>query len=119
MARYYCICGKVIPRKWEICSACREQYGDRRDWHDWMVELVSDNKKNYYQDLKDERTLLPFDDEQDEDSDDDDGKWADPLLTRDSKDMHFDDYDALPYAPYQTEDDNRRYRVANGIPERR
>lgn len=114
---FRCICNRIIPRRWEICPQCRKLYGNRDKWPDWLLVLVSENKREYYRLIVNDGKLLPFDDEMEDDIDDRDF-YSEPLITRDHKELFFDDNISLPYAPYESADDNKRYRLANSIPER-
>lgn len=114
---FRCVCNRIIPKRWEICPQCRKQYGNRDSWPDWLTMLVSENQREYYRLTVVESKLLPYEDELEDDLEDN-PFHSEPLITRDYKELFFDNNISLPYAPYESADDNKRYRLANSIPER-
>ena len=47
MEHYYrnCICGRRIPAKHYLCRECRDIYGSRDEWPEWLKFYVADMKR--------------------------------------------------------------------------
>lgn len=43
-----CVCGRIIPRRRDLCSACLEAYGTKREqWPAWLRRSVNDEKREH------------------------------------------------------------------------
>ena len=110
-------CGEKKPSDWRLCFECSvEAQPGFEGWPNWLKEYVRalDRDRKADGSFWDRSVPLgefsPFRDMP--------GHVDEALLTRSPNEMAMIDDDLLPYAPYATEDDNARYRRANGIPER-
>ena len=110
-----CDCHKA--RNWKLCKDCGEIYGlIASEWPIWVRFKVNDNQRWRYE-------LALFDEyETGLEADYEAGRLIgvpdEPLLTRDESETALAGKDYLPYAPYNSEVENKQYRAANGIAER-
>ena len=112
MNHHICICGNKKNPAWDLCSECNEIYGNRSEWPDWLSFLISDNNRISYDNRKWNAFVFEyFEQEETEPS------GAKEKLIRIGGDNILVGMCSLPYSPYQVEDDNKRYRKANGIDE--
>ena len=105
------------PKVWNLCPACLKKYGKAIDeWPGWLREQTRGLDRERKQEYVAEIRRLPSEAL-------DEGltpAWVpdEPLHTRPRAEMEMVAGELLPYAPYDNDDDNRRYRRANGIAER-
>lgn len=58
-----CICGKVITSRFDLCSRCIDEYGtNRSEWPDWLKFLISDMKREAYQEKQIDKHEITFTD---------------------------------------------------------
>ena len=105
------------PKSWSLCPTCLKRYGSRvEDWPEWLREQTRGLHRERDQAYVTEIRRIPSE-VMDEGLDP--AYVPDmPLYTRPAGEMAMSAGQLLPYAPYDNEDDNRRYRRANGIQER-
>ena len=114
--RYACpICGEYKPKTALTCTECREVYGAPAQWPEWVKFMVSDNERTYKAGSRSKTREAPlsaaFMPE------------GEPLYFGDPKDYVTVRYPkfgdgvsvSIPLSPYDNEEDNIRYRKANGI----
>ena len=116
MTRYVCpACGSYKTKKVLLCVECLEIYGAQNDWPEWLSVLVSENNREYISEYRRAKREIPLDEEFLED--------GEPLYFGEAKDYTTVRYPragdgvliSLPNSPYDNEEDNIRYRKANGI----
>lgn len=112
MNRRSCICGNTKNPTWDLCSECNEIYGNRSEWPEWLSFLVSDNNRIIYDNRKWNAFVFGYFEQEGVKPNRSKNK---PI--RIGGDNVLVGLCSLPYAPYQDEDDNKRYRKANGINE--
>ena len=60
MCKRYCVCGRAIPFKRQLCGECLEIYGDDlKEWPEWLRWQVSDIQREIdYERRHDELTIF-------------------------------------------------------------
>jgi len=103
------ICGGNKSPRWHLCNKCHEKYGTTwAAWPEWLRSFVIDNQREG----RAERAANEWEASLT-------GRTVDEALcTRAPDEMEWSGDDLLPYAPYESDELNRIYRKANGIPER-
>ena len=105
-----------------MCRDCLEIYGGRvEDWHPWVRDRVNQTRRWTYEQERASENDVPLGDFEIDDEGDIDEDLDEPLYTRDRDDMVVV-YEppmriALPYAPYDNEEQNQAYRKSVGIPQ--
>jgi len=106
-------CGKTKPIKWNLCRSCLRKYGKKKKYWPKDVRYMVNSFFSFRMALsRDKKRLVGFVD----------ADCAIPyvpkvIMTRDINETE-QGGDFLPYAPYDNEQDNKRYRRANRIKER-
>jgi len=117
-------CGEYKAKDFRLCTECHEIYGDLpSEWPSWLREQVNSNRRVAYEEkvlYEHELSLgefVPYDGMEEVGSEElktrvsggmawshPTGEWGDPSRVL-----------AMPWAPYDNEEDNIAYRRANNI----
>ena len=109
---YECVtCGRPVRgAKRFLCRSCIWHFGNKSEWSAWLSDIVREEDRKRQKDLYWHRAgvaILSYDDEKQP------GDYPKPAVALHTRS---DSFDGLPYSPYPTEQENRIYRKANGLP---